>query len=249
MVIQGILVEINELGNRAIVSIDGAPRVPMMAVSTGIYVEGEIVNVLRNPFGGGDQYMCLGPAGGDTADLPTAPEVGATTAPTTVTLRPEWTGTWDADSGRYDNWNVSRTEYGGRSTLYQGDRFGSGPLTGLATYGNQIVALGASEITAMLVTLRGAGLALDLYPAVKVQAATNGAASSAPSSAGTVVTGAPGKSGVVQVALDASVFAGYRAGTYKGLALVGVGYAEYNAVRGTSDADGMALTITYTRPI
>lgn len=247
MLVQGLLVAVNTITNRATVSIDGSSGIVMVAQPSGSYVVGNVVNVLKNPRAGADQYLCLGPTGGTTVDVPAIPVAPPTTTTATVIILPEWTGTWDTDSSRFDNWNLSRTIYGGRSTLYQGDKYGSGPLVGLATYGDQIKNLGALTIVSIEVTLRGAGLAETVFPPVKLRAATNATPAGAPAPAGATVSASPGKTGVVQVALDAGVLDGYRTGTYKSIALAGTGSGEYSAVRGTSDADGMALTVNYTR--
>lgn len=165
----------------------------------------------------------------------------------TKTIGPTWSGTWRSSRGAWDQWNAGRSEYGGRSTLYQGDAFGSDPLKGLACYGTQVTNLGALSITSAVVTLRGADLRLASYPAVTVQGSAHGSRpAGGPSSSGSTASGSPGRSGVARVALPADLREGLRTGALRGLALVGGGY---NAVRGTSAGDGMTLTLTYTRKI
>lgn len=247
--VSGILIEIDTDRNRALVSVNGSEGI-WMPYADVAYTAGEMVMVSRNPMPGATGMYCLGPIGGTpSVPLPGAPGGGSTSETVTVAIAPVWTGSYRASSGRYDDWNVGRTAYGGRPTLYQGSMFGSGAMTGLALYGNQIVNLGATAITAMKLTLRDAGLALGTRPAMTFRASTTTAASGAPVADGPTMTAAAlAKGAVGELAIDSSLFEGFRTGTYKALCTAGTG-AEYNAVRGTSDADGMVLTITYTRPI
>lgn len=169
---------------------------------------------------------------------------GASAVATTV-LFPQWSGTWRhtrSPSG-WDRWNVTRREYGARSSLYQGDSgaFGSsGPLTGLATYGDQIVNLGAVNIDRARVMLRGVGLSGAGGPAT-VQGSPHGSRpDGAPSSSGATATG----DGWVD--LPATVLDAMETGAVKGLTLVG---PNYWAVAGAGNGDGMALEIVYKRPV
>jgi hypothetical protein len=160
----------------------------------------------------------------------------------TVTIKPKWSGTWRNSRNAWDRWNVDR--YGGRSTLYQGDGYGSGPLTGLAVYGTQVRDLGAISIESITVTLIGADLASGGVT-ITVQGSSNGTQpSGAPSSSGATASGTPGRAGTDKVALPSSVREDFRTGAVRGLATVG---SAYGAVRGTSAAAGMALAVKYTR--
>lgn len=153
---------------------------------------------------------------------------------------PQWSGTWRASRGAWDRWNADVGRYGGRSTLYQGSSFGSGPLTGLATYGDQIVNLGATSIERIEVAVRSVGLASG-SPPVTVQGSPHGAPpGGAPSSSGDTASGMGGL-----VNLPPSTREAMRTGAVKGLALVG---GPYSAAAGAGSGDGMALTVTYTRP-
>jgi hypothetical protein len=247
--VSGILVDIDAVTNRALVSVNGAEGI-WMPYADATYVEGEMVMVSRNPMPGATAMYCLGPIGGTPGvTLPTAPGAGATTEQAIAVISPEWTGTWRAIRSAYDRWNIDRASYGGRPTLYQGDAFGSGALTGLALYGDQIVNLGAISIESITVSLRSAGLASEPGSPMEFRAATNTDTSGAPAVAGATMTGpALAKGATGSFDLDASVLEGFRNGTYKALATAGTG-SEYNAVRGTSDADGMVLTVNYTRAI
>jgi hypothetical protein len=248
--VTGILVDIDTGTNRALVSYDGSPGV-WMTFTDGAYTEGEMVQVIRSIHAGIAEVHCLGPVGGTPGvPLPTAPGEGATSTTAVATIAPIWTGSWRSSKSRYDDWNVSRSEYGGRATLYQGSGFGSGEMIGLALYGDLIKNLGATSIQSITIALRDASLALSSRPAMEFQAATNADTSGSPARTGAVMTAAAlGKGEAGSLAVDASLLEGFRTGTYKALATHGAGTGEYNAVRGTSDADGMVLTVNYTRPI
>lgn len=255
LVVPGVVASVDTTGQRVVVSIDGGEPVALRAVAmlggtlADVYLVGRTVSVLRNPWTGRAEQV-LGPVippsvtPTDADSVPSAGPSAPTSNTFTVTVTPSWSGTWRDDRGAYDRWNTDR--YGGRSTLYQGDAYGSGDLVGLAVYGDKIKGLGATTITDMRLTLIGAGLDLTSWPAVTVQPATNGSKpAGAPSTAGSTVNGSPGKSGTVHVTIPSGTYASFADGTYRGLALVG---ANYNAVRGTSSASAMALRITYTRP-
>lgn len=152
----------------------------------------------------------------------------------TALIRPTWSGTWRTGSG-WDRWNITR--YGGRSDMYQGNAYGSGVLVGLATYGDQIVGLGASTITSITARV--------------VLSNNAGTPQLQGSPSGTQPAGVPSVSGATasgfgDVALPSTVCESMRTGALKGLVTNG---ATYVAIRGTSLADGMALTVTYTKPV
>lgn len=155
----------------------------------------------------------------------------------TQTISPQWSGSYRHSRGAWDRWNTNR--YGGRSTLYQGNGQGSGPMTGLAVYGSQLVNLGALSITRVQVRLRSVGLASG-SPAVTVQGSPHGTKpGGAPSSSGATAAGMN-----AWVDLPSSVREAMRTGAVRGLATVG---GAYSAVAGAGNGDGMALQVTYTR--
>lgn len=165
---------------------------------------------------------------------PPPPPVGTPSTQTvTVVVRPTWSGTYRTIRNAWDRWNADR--YGGRSTLYQGNAFGSGELIGLATYGNQITALGALEITRVVVTTKvatGSGV-------VVLQGAPHGSKpGGGPSVSGETASGS------TSVTLTAAMREALRTGTARSLASVG---SSYRGTFGTARADGMALTVTYRR--
>ena len=162
-------------------------------------------------------------------------------------ILPQWSGSWRSSYNRWDSWNADR--YGGRSTLWQGNSFGSGPMTGLVTYGDQIVALGALQITRMQVSVYRADSSSSAGRSAVLQPSPHGSQpAGAPASAGEGVGSpalAPGQG--AQVDLAASVFEGFRTGAYKGLATVGSDYAGFSGTpdRAPVRADGMALVVQY----
>lgn len=227
------LLSVDATTQRASVSIDGSQPVWLPYVP-GVYTGYTTCLVLCNPSQGGRAVWVLGPVGVQSAaDTPPAPPAPPSSVTATATILPTWSGTWRAGQG-WDQWNVGR--YGGRSDLYQGNDYGSGVLTGLAVYGDQIVNLSALTITAATVTMNisnGYGT-----PVVQGSPAGTPYPSGPPPSSGATNTG----TGVV--ALDPTTCEALRTGAFKGLALVGSGYAD---VFGTSRPDGMALHLTYTR--
>ena len=239
------LLDVDAVTNRAQVSIDGGPAVWLPFVSNSF--DGiTTVMVLRDPGQSGAGQLVLGPCG-TQPDPPPPPPVQPTPSdpvsdPVTKTVRtvitPTWSGTYrDSWNSWSITWNAGR--YGGPSTLYQGSKYGSGGLRGLATYGSQVANLRASQITSMKVTVK---VATSDTGTVVLQGSPNGSRpGGAPSSSGALAS----RAGSGQVELPASVREAFRTGAVKGLALVG---SDYLGVRGTSLASGMALAITYVRP-
>ena len=244
--VTGIVDSIDTSANRLYGSVNESQPIAMEYVA-GSYTVGEMVDCTLEYLGGTVKGFVHGRTGGTPAvTLPTVPAAPPATVEATAVIVPERTGTWRQT--RYDNWNVSRAEYGGRSTLYQGSGFGSGQVYGLALYGDHIKNLGAIAITAMVLTIRDAALGITSRPAMEIRAATNTDTSAAPAFTGVTMTAPALASGQVSTLnIDASLFDSFRTGAIKALATVGVGTSKYNALRGTSAADGMALTITYTR--
>lgn len=234
------LLAMDTAANRAQVSIDGGSAVWLPFVANN-YTGITTVFVLRDPQRAGAGQLVIGPCGTQPADEvppppPPAPDPSTPSGVTsTAVVRPTWSGTYRSIRGTWDRWNTDR--YGGRSTLYQGDAYGSGPLTGLATYGDQVANLGALSIASISVgitVVTGSGT-------VTVQGSPSGSKpAGAPSSSGSTAS----RSGSGPLVLPTDVCEAFRTGGTKGLALVGTSYL---GVRGTSLASGMALSITYTR--
>jgi hypothetical protein len=213
----------------------------------GTYTTNQQVWVQLDPSRFGTPQVVLGAAPDPppvaAQPAPTYPSTRAGTVTGTAVIFPEWSGTWRAASSAWNDWNVAAN---GVDTLWQGTGYGSGALTGLATYGSRVTDLGATSISQVLVTLRGADATASTYLTVTVQGSPNGEMPvGAPTVSGDTASGAPGRSGVDRVALTAPMCEALRSGSARGLALVGASYA---AVRGAGSADGMALSITYTKP-
>ena len=217
----------------------------------GTYSVGTLVHVVRSPSRFGLPEYVLGPSGNYNAANPGQPGGGAVNPPQVVNrqaiILPQWSGSWRASFNRWDSWNTDR--YGGRSTLWQGNGAGSGPMTGLVTYGDQIVALGAVQITRMQVSVYRADSSFPSGRSAVLQPSPHGSQpGGAPAASGEGVGSpplTPGQS--VQVDLAASVFEGFRTGAYKGLATVGSDYAGFSGTpdRAPVRADGMALVVQY----
>lgn len=230
----GQLLAIDTVKNRAQVALDGGPAVWLPYVSN-VYTSITTVFVLRDPFGSGSGQLVIGPAG--TQSTPYVPPPPPPPAPVskqvTTVIRPSDSGTWSEKWSRYYAWNVGR--YGGSTTLYQGSEGVSQHLDGIAVYGTQLKSLGASSIDAITLhvpLLTGSGT-------VQVQGTTQ----SSLGSSFTTPTGATA-SGTGTISLGATLRDNLRTGVSKGLVLVG---GSYLAVAGKASANGMAMTVTYTR--
>ena len=222
-------------GTTVEVSWDGVAT-PLPAIPS-TYTVGQTAWVLTTEWG--VPVLVLGPSTTSAPAPPTPPPApgGGGTVQVSQTIGPQWSGSYRHIRAAWDRWNTDR--YGGRSTLYQGNGQGSGPMTGLAVYGDQLVNLGAISIDRVRVRLRNVGLASGSPPVV-IQGSPHG----------TPPAGAPVYSGDTAGGMDgwldlsASVREGMRTGAVKGLATVG---AAYSAVAGAGNGDGMVLIVDYTR--
>lgn len=232
-VVPGTLTAINTTTKVATVTVDGASNTLPYLAST--YTVGAAVWVGLSDWG--VPFLVHGPSdvSAPATTAPTAPTDPTTTQVVDQPIGAQWSGSYRSGSG-WDRWNTNR--YGGRSTLYQGNAFGSGPMKGLAVYGDQLANLGAISIDRLRVMLRGVGLSGAAGPAT-VQGSPHGAKpAGSPSSSGSTAAG----DGWVDLPVD--VREGFRTGAFKGLATVG---ANYWAVAGAGNGDGMVLLATYTR--
>ena len=218
------LLSIDPTAQRATVSIDGSQPVALPYVP-GVYTGYTTCLVLCNPLQGGRGVFVLGPVG--VQDVVPPPPPPPTNVTAVATILPTWSGTWSTKFGLW---------VGGDSRLYQGNAYGSGTLKGLAVYGDRIVGLHALSITSATVTMNrstGGGT-----PTVQ------GCPSGTPASAGPPASSGATNAGTGAVALDSTTREALRTGAFKGLCLVGAGYA---GVYGTNRPDGMVLNLTYTR--
>lgn len=236
----GTVSAVNTGALRATVSVLGQSAV--IPYTNGTYGLGNRVWVALDDWGV-PLLLVAASAEATPTEPPVPPDVGGGgTVQATVQISPQWSGSWRSIRGAWDRWNTNR--YGGRSTLYQGNGESSGPMVGLATYGDQLANLGATSIDLIRVRLRPVGLSGASGPAT-VQGSPHGAQpGGAPALSGDTAT--EGNGGVPQGAdLSPATREGFRTGALKGLALVG---ANYWAVAGAGNGDGMVLDVVFTRP-
>lgn len=248
--ITGIVDSEDTTTNRLLVSVVGSQPIPM-PFAPGTYTPGEMVDVDRNYVGGTIQFYVRGRTGG-TPDvvLPEVPPPPPAEATAVAIVRPRWTGTWRYDVGAYGVWFESRAETGGASTLYQGSFGTSGELIGVADYEDQVVNLGATAILGIDLTLVDASAAAAGAHAVKIRSVYNLYSGLGPDPGGPVFVGPVLPTGASQkMALDAALVESFRTGDTTALCLAGSGPSDYTAVLGTAHPEGMALTVTYTRPV
>lgn len=228
----GQLLSIDTVANRAIVSVDGSQPMSLRYSPAISFTGYTTVLCLRNPITG-QVTDVLHPLG--TQPLPPpAPADPPTTVTATATIVPTTSATWSTKWSGYAAWQP--TVYGGPTTLYQGSAFTSGALTGIAVYGDQILNLNATSITAMTV---GVTIATPDTGVVIVQGTASGELPvSIPVGTGSTSTG----TGDVDL-VASGIAAAMLAGTVKGLILSGT---DYLGVAGAANA-GMALNITYER--
>lgn len=230
-------------GTLDVTALDASWTLPYTA---GTYAAGTLVHVLRDPQRFGEPAFVLGPQGNFSGSTPGTPGAGAGNpgqlANRQATILPQWSGSWRSSYSQWDRWNTDR--YGGISTLYQGNGFGSGAMAGLAAYGDQVVNLGAVAITRMLVSVYRADASSSAGKVAVLQPSPHGARPpGSPAGSGATASSpalAPGQG--AQVDLPSSVFEGFRTGASKGLVAVGGDYAGFS---GTSRGDGMALIVQY----
>lgn len=230
----GRLLAMDTVTNRAQVTVDESQPV-WLPLIPGVYTNITTVWVMTDPYGSGSGQLVLGPCYQEEAPPPSPPPEPAKLTPvvTSAVIRPVGSATYRHIRSAWDRWNVSM--HGGASTLYQGDAYGSGPLTGLAWYGDQVVNLGALEITAVSVATplaTGSGN-------VTLQGAPHGSRpAGAPAPVGDTASGGP------SVGLTAAMRESLRTGGAKSLASVG---GNYRATFGAAHPSGMSLSITYLR--
>lgn len=220
----------------------------VLPYNASTYTVGQYVHVLRDPHSFGTPYLVSGPEGNFGGTDPGGGSGGTTNPGQTenreVTIGPQWSGSWTGS--RWDNWNQNRPDYGGRAALYQGQGYGSPSMSGLAVYGDQIVNLAAVAITKMTVTLMRVptGSGGGTGPAV-LQASPHGESTpgGGPAGSGPSASAGIGRGATVDLELPSSMFAGFRTGASKGLALTGTDYLN---LYGADRAGAMVLTVQYT---
>ena len=233
----GQLLSVDAVTQRASVSIEGSQPISLPYLPSD-YVGYTTVLVLCNPLEGGRALWVLGPVGAQTpTETPPAPAPPPATVTAEALILPTWSGTWSTTWGKWGAW-TNAYRYGYPTSLYQGDKYGSGVLKGLAVYGDQIVNLSALSIESATVSLVVATTSETGVPTVQ------GAPYGTPAPAGPPVSSGATNGGTGWVPLDSSICEALRTGSAKSLAMVGAGYT---AVFGEGRPDGMALKIRYTR--
>jgi hypothetical protein len=226
--------------NRLTLTIGGVQVTVPAAV--GAYSVGSGAWVLLDDWG--IPMLALGPAEPPRPTPPLEPPtpIPPATETATATIGPQWSGTWRQT--RWGNWNQNR--YGGVSDIYQGSADGSGPLIGLAAYGDQIVNLGAVSIDEAILQARKTA---DGNSAVlTVQGSPHGGQpGGAPAGGGDTASSGSIRSGAWgDVALTGAMREALRTGAAKGLIAVG---GQYGGFGGTATAGSFVLRIRYTRHV
>lgn len=235
------------------VSILGSEPIPGVPATPSTYTGVTTVAVLMDPEKG-TPVRVLGPAGAPPEELIVEPprpssdpvvnpdSPGSTRVVRGKVVLPSFTGTYRVSRSAWGRWNDA-------ADVYQAGSASSGTLYGLAAYGNQITALGASSITRARLTLvsNGAGF-VPAWDAV-VRGSVNGTRpAGAPSYAGDTVTvsvpgyGKTGQSATVE--LGATMREALRDGTARGLGLVGATYGGTLGI-GRGNGSAWALSLDY----
>lgn len=226
------LLSVSSTTRRATVSIAGGPPVSLPYVSAALTdALASFTTVLVGRDGRGQQYVVggLGAQAVAVQPPPPAPDVPKTVHATT-TIKPTATGTYSAKWGHYYAWELSF----GSQVLWQGNAFGSGVLSGIALYGKQLKALGASSIDAITLHTPFA----HNTGTVQVQGDSRSSLSGAPTPSGATASGGS------SISLGATLRENLRTGAINALVLVGT---DYLAVKGLNAASGMAMTVSYSR--
>lgn len=225
MVAVARVLDVDGGGTTVTVSLLGSAGITLPAtVSTWTGVE--TAYVLLDPSTGRPIHV-LGPAPAPKIAPVSFKPPKATTRTITATAYPIWTGTHAPAGWRH----FGAAIVGHPRDLNQGDA-GTGTLTGLATYGQQIPAIGATSITRATLTATGNGANSNTWNAV-FQCATytdDGPQATGPQATGTITNNQT--SSIDITALADGLLAGH------GIALVG---AVYGGLRGQGDSMVLSL--------
>ena len=241
MVVTGKVLEIGD--ETLLVDVLGAEW--ELGYTSSTYDVGETVAVLRHPTGFGVPQWVQGIAGREqVASNPG----GGSANPGQVVARqavisPQDSGAWRGSIGRWNQWNANR--WGGARALWQGNQYGSGPMTGWAGYGDQVANLHAVQITGMWVTVIRADTTGTGPRSLVLQGSPEGSRpGGAPSGGGEAAGTQPlGVEQAQELALPASTYEGWRTGGFKGLRTVG---GDYFSAYGADRGGAMALKVQYT---
>lgn len=209
----------------------------------GTYTVGQSAWVQLNDWG--IPVIAVGPSSTPAPGSPGGGGGGSSggTVSATATIAPQTSGSYRAGYG-WDAWNGSR--YGGLTNIYQGNRFGSGQMTGFAGYGSQILNLGAISIEKMTLVARKNDTN-GLSAALVVQGTASGSRPAGTPTAGpfgSANTGIIGPGEWGSVDLPSTLREAFRTGAAKGLVAVGT---DYGAFGGTATPGSFVLKIRYTK--
>lgn len=245
VIVAGTVAAINSArGTLTVNTLGGQYELPYNAAA---YTVGAAVYIRRDPQRFGVPVHVDGLQGNYEAPKPETPGGGSPNDPKLenrqAVIQPQQSGSWRSSQSRWDNWNTDR--FGGVSTLWQGNDYGSGPMTGWAGYGDQVVNLRAQQIVAMWVNVVRADTSSSAGKAATVQGSPDGSRpGGGPGGSGDTATTSgltPGQGQSLQ--LPGSTYDAWRTGGFKGIRLTG---GDYGGFAGTSRADGMTLTVHYT---
>lgn len=215
------LVDVDDATYTATVSVWGSEPIEGVPAVPSVYTGVTSVQVLLQ---GGRPVQVLGPASDaelTPAERPPAAVVSSVRT-ATRTVSPVGAGTWRTDSAAWDRHN------GATKPVYQGTSLnGHGPLRGLAWYGDQVTALGASTITGATLTVVSNGSpGAGAWTATIQGCASGSRPAGAPTFTGdTFTVSVPsGSGGRVTVAIPSSVREAMRTGAVRSLGLVGSPY-------------------------
>lgn len=242
LTVTGYLSDVPDATRRCSVSVLGSPPIAGVPALSADYTAATTVRILMS---GGVPVQVIGPAGAlptkGSGAIPPPPSAATTQTSTQQTvILPQASGTWRAIRGAWGRWGDADDT---------SQRSGADPLTGLATYGDQIVSLGAASITQATITLVQSGSSGYASPwAAVVQGSPHdGIPGGAPSSSGstaTVTMPGRGRGTSASADLPADLREALRTGAARGLALVGTAYGT--ALGAGRSGQAWALTLTYT---
>ena len=234
---------------QAQVSLVGSEPITLPAVAS-TYTGVTTVHVLMDAETGRPR-MVLGPAGTpepETLPPPAVPPTPEAPRVQTVTGRvivPSASGTWRTSRSGWDRWNLA-------GDVYQAGSASSGPLSGLAVYGNQITSLGASRITRGVLTLVSSGNAAgsswtaDVRPSAHASLPGSAPTYLATPPASVAVPGYRRDGAVVTVELTPAILENLRTGAAASLGLATLG--DYGGTRGIRDSRAWTLALDYEVP-
>lgn len=242
MVVTGYLLTPPNYQSLCTVSVQGSAPIHGVPAVPGYWVGVTAARILMQD---GRPIQVLSPAGQLPigTGIPTPPgEDTISTVTGSRAVAAQTSGTWRAARRAWDAW-------GDPTDTYQAGTSTSGPLTGVAMYGDHLVALGASKITAATLSLVQSPSGNATPWTAIVQGCSNGALPEdrAPTLSGaTALLSMPGShhaGAAVSVDLPAEMLNGFHAGSIRGLGLVG---DTYGAVLGPGrQGQAWVLTITY----